>query len=159
MASFVWSESGSGVKWYRQVNNSLLYMYDFNMSNLFVKPVENHLPVSLMNQFHLKVCTGGSPSEGRERSKSQRDCERSFEQLWVQYLAKGGLQHQGKVTQVTTVKICRFFFTFLPFSLEQLVNFNRTWPKKSFGKRLSGCSNEWLGSLPRERRWLREQWK
>lgn len=96
------------------------------MSNLFVKPVENHLPVSLMNQFHLKVCTGGSPSEGRERSKSQRDCERSFEQLRVQYLAKGGLQHQGKVTQVTMVKICRFFFHIFTFSLEQLVNFNRT---------------------------------
>lgn len=81
------------------------------MSSLFVKPVENHLPVSLMNQFHLKVCTGGSSSEGRERSKSQRDCERSFEQLRVQYLAKGGLQHQGKVTQVTMVKICRVFFS------------------------------------------------
>lgn len=86
-------------------------MYDLNMSSLFVKPVENHLPVLLMNQFHLKVCTGGNPSEGRERSKSQRDCERSFEQLGVQYLAKGSLQHQGKVTQVTMVKICRVFIS------------------------------------------------
>lgn len=50
-------------------NDSLLYMYDVNMSNLFVKLIENHLHVLLMNQFHLRYVLVEAPQKGGKGPK------------------------------------------------------------------------------------------
>lgn len=91
------------------------------------KPIRREGKVQKSKRLWKKFWTTLSAISGKRRSPASK---------------KGNSSYNGQNLQ--------FFSHIFTFSLEQLVNFNRTWPKISFGKRLSWCSNEWLGPPKRE---------